>query len=254
MIWKQPPLALHLPDDKIHLWKENLDVSSDCRQAYFDLLNPTERERAARYRFEEPRNRFVVTRAILRRLIGRYTHLSPDKIVFDTNTWGKPMLAECMDSHMEFNVAHSKDLALYAFASNRSVGVDVEYVHPIENVDHLVANFFSDYELQVFKQIPEELRLQAFFNGWTRKEAYIKGRGKGLSIPLNSFDVTLEPGESVALLEDRTNETEAQRWQLLDIKPGNGYTAALAVEGSVNAFDVLCYSMSDETDYWSPNQ
>jgi len=247
MAWLQAPSALNLPDDTIHIWRMNLDVSCSHRQAYYELLNSAERKRAARYRFAEPRNRFIVARAELRQLIGRYINRAPDTITFDKNAWGKPALAECVDAHLEFNIAHSGDLALYAFSRNRIVGVDVEFIHPIEDVDHLVTNFFSVYEQQTFGQIPKEMQLQAFFNGWTRKEAYIKGQGKGLSIPLDSFDVTLLPGEPAALLADRTDETAVQRWKLMDIKAGNGYTAALAVETGGVALRVLCYDLNTET-------
>ncbi len=250
IIWTHPPTQLDLLDDTIHIWKVNIRAFSSHLTLLYRLLNTEERQRADRYRFAEPRNRFIVARGILRQLLGRYTHFPPDHIVLDTNPWGKPLLSEPMDAHIEFNVAHSEDIALFAFSLHNAVGIDVERVHAIANIGLLVARSFSKCENLAFRQIPDAMQQQAFFNGWTRKEAYIKGRGKGFSIPLNAFDVTVAPGESPALLADRTDPCAAQVWELLDIdiKPEEGYTASLAVESGRKISTVLGYTLDLEMD------
>lgn len=241
MIWSQAPPMLNNLEDTVHVWMCDLKKYVAQYQACYRILNTVEQERANRYRFDEPRIRFVLTRGILRLLTGRYTHREPEDITFINNAWGKPSLPAPDAMTLEFNVAHSQDVALLAFSRNRCVGIDVEFIHPIEDVDHLVKNFFSDFEQHKYRQIPQELQLGAFFRAWTRKEAYIKGIGKGLSRTLKSFDVTLMPGEQAALLVDRSDETAVQQWTLMDIHPGKCYSAALAVRNNKKPFDALGY-------------
>jgi 4'-phosphopantetheinyl transferase len=244
--WLQPQAFPILPDDTIHIWRSALNVSPEFHQVCQNILDISERERAKRFLFEEPSNRFTVSRGILRQLIGRYTQCSPNRIVFQNNAWGKPCLSADMGIQLQFNVTHTGDLALFAFSRNRNVGIDAEAVHQIDDIDRLVHNFFSDYECQEFQALPESQQLLAFFLGWTRKEAYIKGRGKGLSIPLNAFDVTLSPGKPVALLADRTDDEAVLQWRIIDIDVGQGYSAALAVGEGPEAINVCFYEYSGD--------
>ena len=248
MIWSPPPVELRLPGDRIHVWRSCLDVSTGEYQAYYSLLTSSECARAARYRFDEPRNRFIVARGILRQLLTLYTQLAPEKLELHENAWGKPSLLASAADNLEFNVAHSNDLALFAFSRNRCIGVDVEFIHLIENVDQLVTNFFSDNEQRIFKNIPAALQLPAFYKGWTRKEAYIKGRGKGLTIPLNTFDVSMRPGEPAALLADHSDETAVQHWKIMDIHAGSEYIAALAFGDAQQVCEVCYYDLNLASD------
>ncbi|HEV7237210.1 MAG TPA: 4'-phosphopantetheinyl transferase superfamily protein, partial [Ktedonobacteraceae bacterium] len=132
---------------------------------------------------------------------------------------------------LSFNISHAHDLALYAFTYVRQVGVDVEYIRLNDDYEHLAQHYFSPYERTVLQTLPMEEKQQAFFQCWTRKEAYIKAKGLGLSLPLDLFDVSLRPNEPAALLQSRENPREAARWSLRELAPGAGYVGALAVEG-----------------------
>jgi len=132
---------------------------------------------------------------------------------------------------LQCNVSHSHELALLAFSYRRELGVDVEYMRTNIEYEDLARHSFSPNEQAVLLALPPEVRQQAFFNCWTRKEAYIKARGMGLSLDLAIFDVSLVPGEPIALLASREDQREVARWRFYELDPGPGYAGALAVEG-----------------------
>lgn len=175
---------------------------------------------------------FVVARGVLRMLIGRYLVQPPQDIVFTYSKYGKPALPLLQDgSNLQFNVSHSGGLALLAFCWDAAVGIDVERKRPLPHSEQIAERFFSEQENQIFKSLPAEQRSPAFFNGWTRKEAYIKAIGEGLSCPLDAFDVTLAPGEPARLLRIHGRKQAASAWSLHAFTPRPDYTAALAVTG-----------------------
>jgi 4'-phosphopantetheinyl transferase len=132
---------------------------------------------------------------------------------------------------LSFNLTHSHQLALYAVTRRREIGVDLEYVRADFADEQIAERFFSPREVAALRTVPENLLKEAFFHCWTRKEAYVKAKGEGLSIPLDQFDVSLAPGEPALLLSTRDDPQEADRWSLQALFPGSGYVAALAVEG-----------------------
>jgi 4'-phosphopantetheinyl transferase len=138
---------------------------------------------------------------------------------------------EGVSDELRFNVSHSHGLALYAVTRRRKIGIDIERVRPISGPEQLAARFFSAGENAELCALPEHVKHEAFFNCWTRKEAYVKARGEGLSLPLNQFDVSLNPGEPARLLRVERDPQEAARWSLQGLTPAPGYVAALAVEG-----------------------
>ncbi len=158
--------------------------------------------------------------------------MAPDHLRFYYGPQGKPKLdKETAGEALRFNVTHTQGLALYAVANGREVGIDVERIRP-ELVDgDFAERFFSPREVAALRMLPVGLRPEAFFNCWTRKEAYAKARGDGLSLPLKQFDVSLAPREPAALLSTKGDPLEAARWSLSALHPGPGYVAALAVEG-----------------------
>jgi len=194
-------------------------------------MTDDERERAARYRFERDRARYIVARGTLRAILGRYLGVAPADVRFMYGPHGKPALALEHDTDLSFNLSHAGGAALYAVTRGRRVGVDLEQVLP-DNTDlGVAARFFSPREVDMLRALPPQVRHEAFFRCWTRKEAYVKARGDGLSLDLTSFDVSLAPGEPPALLATRPDPREAARWSLHDVDAGPGYAAALAVEG-----------------------
>lgn len=226
-LWKAPPRDLKLGPRDVHLW---IAAIPDClpRLAdYQSVLTDEERHRAARFHFERDRNRYGISRGILRKLLGKYVGRSDVGLM--CNRYGKPAL-EDKTSPLRFNVAHSRDLALFGFTHEREIGVDVEWIRPDFATTDVAQRFFAPDEADVVAALPQPDRAQGFFNCWTRKEAYIKARGMGLSLPLHSFAVTLTRGEPVALVRVDDDPAAPQRWTITDLPTTEGYAAAAAFE------------------------
>lgn len=222
---------LTLDEDEVHVWRIDLGAPALRRSSLWHLLDETERARAERFHFGHDRDRFVATRGTLRVILGRYLDRDPARIVLVYGPQGKPALDPATnDTRMSFNVSHSEELALLAFGSGRRVGVDVERLRPRLAEDHIARRFFSPREAATLDALPPEQRIIAFFNCWTRKEAFVKASGEGLSLPLDHFDVSLAPGEPAMLLRTAPDPAEARRWWLAALDAGPGYAAALAVE------------------------
>jgi 4'-phosphopantetheinyl transferase len=199
------------------------------------LLSPDERQRAARFAFERDRRRYIVARARLRQLLGERLGAVPESLQFVYNPYGKPALARRPETRdLRFNLSYCGDVAVYAFAEGREVGVDVEEVRRLPDADEVAMRFFSRRERAAYLRLPLRERPQGFFNCWTRKEAFIKALGDGLSHPLEAFDVTLAPGRPARIL--RVGRAPASRcgWRLSSIVPGPGLVGALAVEKRVH--------------------
>jgi len=210
----------HLPSSSVHLWKASLDVPPAVLSAYASLLSPDEAGRAARFVYDQHRNRYIAGRGVLRKLLGDYTGTDPVNIAIEVSEHGKPVLRE--SAGIEFNISHSGAMLVLAFARSR-VGVDVEEIRPMPDALEIAERFFSPIEIEQLRTCPEQNRVTAFFTCWTRKEAYIKARGEGLSIPLASFTVSLDP--------EHPSIQDASPWTLAEIPRIPGYAAALAVEG-----------------------
>jgi 4'-phosphopantetheinyl transferase len=240
-IWSSPPESISLRADEVHVWRLRLDRSPE---EFRDLLETDELARANRFYFEKDRKHFVVARGFLRVLLGRYLQAEPNQLQFSYGAWGKPALdGEFRESRLRFNMSHSYGVALYAVTEDREIGIDVEHVRPDFASDDVARRFFSPFEVGALCELPDDDRVAAFFRCWSRKEAYIKATGRGLSQPLDGFDVTLGSPENVALL--RTDDGSHERWQLADIAVGPGYAGALAVEKPV---DKIRYWNADDRD------
>lgn len=228
-----------LTADEVHVWHAHLDEhDADSLKL---LLSEDEISRADRFHFAKDRNHFVVARGLLRKLLGRYAGVGASELRFTYAEKGKPALAEPQESLIQFNLAHSYGRAIYAFSNGREVGVDLELRRADFTGDQIAERFFSAAEVAVFATVPVELKQQAFFDCWTRKEAYIKARGDGLSLPLEDFDVSFAPGAEAALLSNHKEPAEVTRWTMQSIPAPEGYAAALVVSGrdfNVRVFEV----------------
>jgi len=221
-----------LQSDEVHVWRTALDLPESQVRSLRQTLTADECQRAERYVFEKDRTHFVVARGLLRVLLGRYLRQEPQHLRFTYGLHGKPALATDMGRvALRFNVSHSHGLALYAITRGREVGVDVERIRPAVVQEKVAERFFSPREVTVLRALPTPLQAPAFFACWTRKEAYIKAKGDGLSLPLDQFDVSLAPGEPAALLHTTRDPQEAACWALQDLAPAPGYRAAVAVAG-----------------------
>jgi len=229
--WPQRPRPPHLPEGEVHVWSIRVDLFASCLRALERGLSAEELDRARRFRFPIHRDRFIARRGLMRILLGHYLGVSYAEVLLRETERGKPVLAEGQGGDdLRFNLSHSDGLALVAVARNREVGVDVERMRREVMDDHLPEHFFSALEVEDLRALPEEHQLRAFFNCWTRKEAYIKAKGLGLHLPLDSFDVSLAPGEPAVLIGTRPDPGEASRWSMEALSPDPGYAAALVVE------------------------
>jgi 4'-phosphopantetheinyl transferase len=216
-----------------------LDQNPDRIADLNEILSPDERHRAARFHFAKDRNQFIEARAALRLLLSRYLELSPRELTFSFGSHGKPALAqELSNNGLRFNLSRRHGLALIAFTCDREIGVDVELIRADLSLFEVAEVSFSENELATWRTLPTSLQVQGFYNCWTRKEAYIKARGEGLSFPLKQFDVSLAPGEPARLIEVRGDASEAARWALHELPVSDEYVAALAVEGA--GVEVIC--------------
>jgi 4'-phosphopantetheinyl transferase len=231
--WRTPPACLSLGYGQVQVWRASLDLPGSSVEALRRTLAVDELARAKRYRFERDGRRFIVARGLLRVILGRYKGGDPSQLCFMYGPKGKPQLVgEIGSEALLFNIAHSHELALFAVTRGREIGVDVEYVREEAAGMDTAERFFSPGEVAALQKLPAAVRVEAFFNCWTRKEAFIKATGEGLSLPLDRFNVSLAPGEPAALLSTAWDPEEASRWSLCELVPGPGYVAALAVEGS----------------------
>jgi 4'-phosphopantetheinyl transferase len=217
--------------NEVHVWRASLDESPTQIDSLLHTLAADEQSRADRFYFQRDRERFIVAHGILRTIIGLYLNRAPNSLSFCYGTHGKPALAEESGGDaIRFNMSHSHGMALYAVARGREVGIDVESIRILE-VEQIAERFFSRREIATLGALPTDLRNYAFFLCWTRKEAYIKARGEGLSLPLDRFDVSLIPREPAALLSTRPDSDDALRWDLHELVVPPGYVGALAAEG-----------------------
>lgn len=220
-----------LADNDIHLWATTLIPGPDILASFAATLSPDEMARANRFKFEKHRNRFVAGRGALRGILAPYIRAAAPELSFSYSTNGKPELSgESAKAGLHFNLAHSEDLALVAVTRIGVVGVDVEEVRPIKEVDALVARFFSQRENEAFQKVPEAQKPAAFFNLWTRKEALLKATGEGITKSLNLVEVSFLPGEPARLLAIAGNVAQAEQWSLRELLPAVGFTGAVAIQ------------------------
>ncbi len=185
--WMRPPTNLRLQNDEVHVWRSTLDLPTESIERFAILLSSDEQIRADRFRFVQHRQRFIAGRGILRSLLGRYLQIEPDRVQFLYSEKGKPFLA---DQSLQFNVAHSQGLALYSVALDRPVGVDLEQIRAIADLDSLTQRFFTSNEYAAITALPINQQSRTFFRYWACKEAYLKATGDGLA-KLQELEISL---------------------------------------------------------------
>ena len=217
-------------EEAVEVIVTRLDVRSEALRAGAAVLTDEERDRARRFVFDRDRDRFIGARACLRQLLAARLGTPPDSVELVYGARGKPALAPgYADTGLRFNVSHCDDLTLYAFSCGREIGIDVEAVRPIGDADDIAARFFSQRENRAYRALEPSDRPLGFFQCWTRKEAFIKALGDGLSYPLDRFDVSLTPGEPAQIL--RVEDTPGDRcgWRLESWSPAPGFVAAVVI-------------------------
>lgn len=226
--WGLASVGDELGADEAHVWRASLDQPATVIAKLAPLLSQDEYQRARRYYRPVDRDRFIVGRGMLRKIISAYLSLPPGQLRFTYNEYGKPTVSgDQNDRALNFNLSHSADLTLYAVTRGRAVGIDIEYIREDFATLEIAERFFSKDEVAALKSLPTEQRTMGFFNCWSRKEAFIKAKGMGVSYPLDRFTVSLAPGEPPALLKVDDDKREVARWKMYELKPGAGYAAAI---------------------------
>jgi 4'-phosphopantetheinyl transferase len=221
-------MNLALAKDEVHVWRAPLD--QPVPPGFDRILSEAELKRARRFRFERDCSHFIVAHGLLRIILSRYVGVEPSRLCFCNNLYGKPALvASSAQAAVRFNLSHSEGLVLYAIARDREVGIDLERIQTDFAFEQIGEQFLSPREAAELDALPTCLRREALLTWWTRKEAFVKARGQGLSMPLDQFSVSLAPSQPARLYTHEPGE--ALHWSLQDIMPGFGYVATLAVEG-----------------------
>ncbi len=229
--WSSPKETPRLLPDEVHLWLLRLEGQELALEDLRETLSGDEQTKARGFRFERLRRRYIVCRGILRKLIGDYLQQEPSQIRFQYQAKGKPVLDKRSSEGLQFNLSHSEGIALLALTRHREIGVDVEFVRLLSDAKKIAERFFSQRERADLGGVASKDQTAAFFNCWTRKEAYLKARGEGMSRELDQFSVSLVPGEPARLLSVQWDPKEVGRWSMLSLRPTPDYVAALVVEG-----------------------
>lgn len=223
------------------LWPENKIITE------WQILSEDEKLRANRFVKPSDRQKFIAARATLRKLLGEFLGIEAKEIVFSESAYKKLELqASQQKNHkLEFNLSHSHDLALFAFAYQNPVGIDLEYIHPTKNFLEIAQKFFTKNEFKSICNLPKELQLQAFFNCWSRKEAFTKALGLGLNYDLAKFEIASENYKSKISkinLKIFDENLVSQNWSLFALNIDPNYASALAVAGNFNSENIHCFS------------
>lgn len=216
-------------DSEVHVYSASLQTTPERIEHFHAILSPDEKAQAAAFRFPERQTAHIVSHGLLRTILASYLNTHPAKIAFERNPWGKPAIP---GAGLFFNMSHSGDLALYAVAREPQLGIDVEWIRPVPDHAAIAERFFSEAEAGDVLGTPADERLQAFYRCWTRKEAYIKALGMGLSAPLKTFRVSILPDHPPRFLSIEGDSERATQWSLFELTPAPGYIGALAISGT----------------------
>jgi len=234
--WRRPSDRLSLAGNDVHVWIAALDQPAAAIEQLAEILSDGEERIAERFCFDRDKRRYIAARGLLRSIVAKYyLGVEPGRLEFSYGSHGKPCLSRKLGGGtLCFNQSDSNGLALYAFAQDHEVGVDIEYMRTMTDAKDIVDGCFSEHEKRAFDSVADEDKTEAFFNCWTRKEAFIKAIGLGLHFPLDRFDVSFVPGEPARLLRlaGWPEEVCRCRWTLMGFTPKNGYKGALAIKST----------------------
>ncbi len=238
--------AIHgelIRSNEVHVLRAFLDLTTIQKEGLLAVLSSDEVARAERFHFARDQNRFIAARGTLRKILGRYLEENPSKLRFEYTPHGKPIIATNSGyDTLSFNLSHSGPFALYAVTRGRNIGIDIEHIRDNVDVGQMAQGFFSQSEIRSLEQTPQNNRSELFFKYWTRKEAFIKATGEGISFPMERCDVSLITGNNISPIIIPGDNKDSVGWYGRDLFPGSGYAAAIAVEGADWDLDCMYYS------------
>lgn len=234
------PSVFKLRAGEVHIWIGDLDQPESELYRFIQTLSIDERMRAGRFHFQNDRKRFIVRHGMLRMILGRYLRVNASELRFHYGEHGKPSVIETIGNRtIQFSLSHSNGVALFAFTRDSEIGVDIEHMHDIFEMEQIAERFFSKKENEVFQSLPKSQKREAFFKGWTCKEAFVKALGDGLSWPLDNFEVSLLPSESAKLLRVGGDSREAGRWSIQYLTPTPNYVGAFVIKNRIH--EIKCW-------------
>lgn len=231
--WSNAPDSPTLAGNQIHIWRVNIGAKADTDQLA-SLLIDSERDRAERFIAEKHRGRFIIGRARMRQILGRYTNQSPQSVALKYENLGKPFLADEKLRRFQFNFSNSSDLAICAVTLTQPIGVDLERIRSMADMLGLAQRFFADKETERLLAQPVANQPDAFFRLWTRKEAWLKAIGKGLTFPLRDVEVSFDDMDC-CVQSINQDATAAESWDLIPFFPADEHVAAVAIQRKENA-------------------
>jgi len=242
--WSEAPSPPAFPIGRVDVWRVRLDEPASAGSEA-SVLSADEIARASRFHFDKDRIHFTRCRSALRSILSGYLAIPVTEIRFEYLASGKPQLEAGQNPRaLQFNVSHSANMALIAVGSEHRLGVDIEKIRDDVDTNSLAERFFSVRERAGLQALPDHLRVQGFFACWTRKEAFLKATGDGLSFPLADFSVTAHPDTDPALEEIRGNTEARKKWFLKDLSVAIGYRAAVAGEGAFSRLETYTHTCS----------
>ncbi|MCB0283487.1 MAG: 4'-phosphopantetheinyl transferase superfamily protein [Calditrichaeota bacterium] len=235
--WSTPSPDSFKEGNVVHLWLLNYKKCQEKLNEILPVLSPEEKQRGDKFYFENDKNRYIITKGTLKKILSRMLNTETREIAFGYNEHGKPYLESA--PNLYFNVSHSGNFGLIAITPISEIGVDVERFRHKMTREDIARRFFSKKEINDYLSLDIDQRLQGFFNCWTRKEAFIKAVGLGLSLPLNTFDVSLKPGANAEILAIRKPHDDPEKWTMKNVLIDNEYAAAFTLR-----------AVNFETKYW----
>ena len=231
LLWPVPRVRPTLKVDEVHVWSASLEQPAATVHALESVLSVQELNRAERFHSERDRRRYVVAHGILRRVLASYRQSDPRTLRFSIGKNGKPALAdESGPTALRFNLSHTEDIALIAVTLGREIGVDVERVRPISELESIVESYFTPGERDALRGMETTHKRDAFYRCWTRKESYAKAIGGELAVALGGFDtMRFGPADLPTFGASRTSG-----WNLHELLPADGYVGAVAIDGRVS--------------------
>jgi len=232
-------MKIEIEDNQVHIWQARIDVSSGYPKDIKDVLSADERERAISFKLQNDQIHFIIRHYLLRIILSKYCDYLADEITFRYDTHKKPAFNMPEYRKIKFNMSFSHDLMLVAINKHNDIGIDIEKVHDINDLESVAVNNFSSKEFKYLNSSSE--KINTFFKIWTRKEAFIKATGKGMYYPLKSFCVSMDKSGNHENLIIFNHPIKSKHWRIAEIKASDGFIASIAVK--TNKFQISYFQL-----------